>query len=168
MLSIAEDAEKLRSQMQHLKAELVATAAAHEEEEMRLGQVRLQKASSWVSHPHAYIIARSNLFEMLVINLLLLQLAGISQIPAVCRAMSSGYRLQKQGTLSLLSCWRSPEPATTLMPASWSSRCCALTQEQGLTAFLIGRLVTLPCCNYGMHTADCWVWPPVGHLCLPA
>jgi hypothetical protein len=57
MLSIAEDAEKLRSQMQHLKAELVATTAAHEEEEMRLGQVRLQKASSWVSHLHAYIIA---------------------------------------------------------------------------------------------------------------
>lgn len=57
MLSIAEDAEKLRSQMQHLKAELMATAAAHEEEEMRLGQVCLQKALSWVSRLHAYINA---------------------------------------------------------------------------------------------------------------
>lgn len=58
MLSIAEDAEKLRSHVQHLKAELVATAAAHEEEETRLGQVCLQKASSWVSHLHAYIYAQ--------------------------------------------------------------------------------------------------------------
>ena len=57
MLFIAEDAEKLRSQMQHLKAELMATAAAHEEEEMRLGQVCLQKALSWVSRLHAYINA---------------------------------------------------------------------------------------------------------------
>ena len=35
----ADHAERLRSQVAHLKAELVATAAAHEEEEKRLAEV---------------------------------------------------------------------------------------------------------------------------------
>lgn len=35
----ADHAERLRSQVQHLKAELMATATAHEEEEARLTEV---------------------------------------------------------------------------------------------------------------------------------
>lgn len=34
--SLADHEEKLRSQVQHLKSELVATTAAHEEEETQL------------------------------------------------------------------------------------------------------------------------------------
>ena len=43
-----KNAEMLQSQMQHLKAELVATAAAHEEEETRLAQVNL----TYLLHVH--------------------------------------------------------------------------------------------------------------------